>query len=88
MLAQARGALVATLALLGLDLHEYSPAEVKMAVTGHGRADKDQVARMVKLVLGLRDPRIPSDASDALAVAICYAQRLRMDRLEGRGRIS
>lgn len=88
VLAQARGALVATLALLGLDLHEYSPAEVKMAVTGQGRADKQQVGHMVKLILGLRDPGIPSDASDALAVAICYAQRLPMDRLEGRGQIS
>lgn len=88
VLAQARGALVAALALLGLELHEYSPAEVKMAVAGNGRADKEQVGRMVKLILGLRDPQIPSDASDALAIAICYAQRLKMDRLERRGQIS
>ncbi len=83
VLAQARGALLATLAIQGLEVHEYSPAEVKTAVVGHGRADKQQVARLVKLILGLGAVRLPSDASDALAVAICYAQRLRLDRLEG-----
>ena len=81
VLAQARGALVATLAVLGLEIHEYSPAEIKTAVTGHGRADKSQVTRMVKLILGLGGERLSADAGDALAGAICYAQRLRMDRL-------
>ncbi len=84
VLAQARGALVATLAVRGLEVHEYSPAEVKTAVVGHGRADKEQVAHMVKLILRLGAVRLPPDASDALAVAICYAQRLRLDRLGGR----
>lgn len=83
VLAQARGALLAALALHGLEIHEYSPAEVKTAVTGHGRADKRQVGHMVRLILGLGDERLPADASDALAVAICYAQRLRLDRLRG-----
>jgi crossover junction endodeoxyribonuclease RuvC len=85
VLAQARGALIVTLSLLGLEIHEYSPAEVKSAVTGHGRADKEQVGRMVRLILGLGGARLAADASDALAVAICYAQRLRLDRLGGRG---
>jgi len=83
VLAQARGALLATLAATGLDIHEYSPAEVKTAVTGNGRADKQQVGRMVKLILGLSEPGLTADASDALAVAICYAQRHRLDRLAG-----
>ncbi len=83
VLAQARGALLATLAAAGLDVHEYSPAEVKTAVTGNGRADKEQVGRMVKLILGLGSERLTPDASDALAVAICFAQRLRLDRLAG-----
>ena len=83
VLAQARGALLATLAAAGLEVHEYSPAEVKTAVTGNGRADKEQVGRMVKLILGLGDPKLSPDASDALAVAICFAQRLRLDRLAG-----
>ena len=85
VLAQARGALITTVALAGLPIHEYSPAEVKTALTGHGRADKQQVSRMVSLVLGLKDERLSPDAGDALAVAICYAQRLRLDRLGGRG---
>ena len=83
VLAQARGALLATLAAAGLAVHEYSPAEVKTAVTGNGRADKQQVGRMVKLILGLDGLSLTADASDALAVAICFAQRLRLDRLAG-----
>lgn len=82
VLAQARGALLATLATGGVEIHEYSPAEVKTAVTGNGRADKRQVGRMVRMILGLGDAEVSTDAGDALAVAICYAQRLRLDRLE------
>lgn len=81
VLAQARGALLVTLALCGLSCREYSPAEVKSALTGHGRADKQQVQRMVRLVLGLKTEPLSADASDALAVAICYAQRQRLDQL-------
>lgn len=80
-LAQARGALLAQLALGRVEVVEYSPAEVKSAVTGNGRADKQQVARMVQILLDLGDERLAEDASDALAVAICCAQRYRMDRL-------
>ncbi len=83
VLAQARGALLVTLAAAGLEIYEYSPAEVKTAVTGNGRADKQQVGRMVKLILGLGEAQLSPDASDALAVAICFAQRLRLDRLAG-----
>ncbi len=82
VLAQARGALLAALAGRGVEVREYSPAEVKSAVTGNGRADKEQVARMVKLLLSLEagEP-LPPDATDALALALCCAQRLRLDRL-------
>ena len=80
VLAQARGALVATVARAGLDLYEYSPAEIKAAVTGHGRADKEQVSRMVKMILGTRSEMTP-DAGDALAAAICFSQRSRLDAL-------
>lgn len=82
VLAQARGALLATLARAELEICEYSPAEIKTALTGHGRAEKGQVSRMVSLVLGLKGAEPTADASDALAAAICYAQRLRLDRLE------
>jgi crossover junction endodeoxyribonuclease RuvC len=82
VLAEARGALLAVLAGRNIEIREYSPAEIKSAVTGNGRADKEQVARMVRLLLAA-DPQ-PSwavDATDALAVALCCAQRLRLDRL-------
>lgn len=80
VLAQARGALLAVLGGHDLEIREYSPAEVKSAVTGNGRADKDQVARMVRLLLGLEGVW-RSDATDALAVALCAAHRLRVDRI-------
>ncbi len=81
VLAQARGALLAVLASRGLEVREYSPAEVKTAVTGNGRADKEQVSSMVRLLLRLGGDRLSRDATDALAVAICCAHRLRLDRL-------
>ena len=81
VLAQARGALLAALAGRGIEIREYTPAEVKSAVTGNGRADKEQVARMVRLLLGVAGGGWPSDATDALAVALCCGQRLRLDRL-------
>jgi crossover junction endodeoxyribonuclease RuvC len=86
VLAQARGALLAVLAGRGVEIREYSPAEVKSAVTGNGRADKDQVARMVCLLLSTRGEGWASDATDALALAICCAQRLRLDQLAERTR--
>ena len=74
VLAQARGALLAALALRTIEIAELTPAEVKSAVTGNGRADKQQVARMVAMLLpGARD--LAADASDALAVALGYASR-------------
>lgn len=88
VLAEARGVLLAGLAVRGLEIREYSPAEIKSAVTGNGRADKTQVARMVRLLLEVRGagssagPVWAVDATDALAVAICCAQRLRLDRLK------
>ena len=56
----------------GLPLFEYSPAEIKGAVTGYGAADKGQVQRMVASLLGLDSIPTPPDAADALAVAICH----------------
>jgi crossover junction endodeoxyribonuclease RuvC len=84
VLAQARGALLAVLAGRGLEIREYSPAEVKSAVTGNGRADKGQVARMVRLLLATPGEGWANDATDALALALCCAQRLRLDRLKDR----
>ncbi len=81
VLAQTRGALLAQLAGRRLPIVEYSPAEIKQAITGNGRADKQQVARMVSLLLALGEHNLAEDATDALAAAICCSQRLRTDRL-------
>ena len=70
-LGQARGAALMAGVTRGLPLYEYSPNEVKQAVTGRGHAAKDQVQHMIKMLLCLRE--LPaSDAADALAVAICH----------------
>ena len=75
-LAQARGMVLAVVGLCGLAVASYSPALVKKAVSGSGRADKTQVARMVQALIGLRSlPR--ADATDALAVAITHGRRMR-----------
>lgn len=84
VLAQARGALIARLAGAGIEVMEYTPAEVKSAVTGNGRAGKQQVAKMVCMLLNLGQEPLAEDTTDALAVAICCARRHRMDRLAGR----
>jgi crossover junction endodeoxyribonuclease RuvC len=73
VLGHARGVAVLAAVEAGLPLVEYTPAEIKQAVVGYGRADKGQVQQMVKLLLGLVAPPAPHDAADALAVAICHA---------------
>jgi crossover junction endodeoxyribonuclease RuvC len=80
VLAQARGALLSVVGGRRVEIREYSPAEIKSAVAGNGRADKQQVARMVRLLLRLEGELAP-DATDALAVAICAAHRDRSDRI-------
>jgi crossover junction endodeoxyribonuclease RuvC len=74
---QARGVVLLAAGQRGVEVREATPNEVKSAVTGHGSADKDQVKRMVALVLGLAAPPEKDDAADALAVAICVANRER-----------
>jgi crossover junction endodeoxyribonuclease RuvC len=74
-LGQVRGAVMLTAAQEGVPVMEVSPAEVKVAVTGYGRAEKMQVQKMVQAILGLPVPPSPHDASDALALAICALAR-------------
>jgi crossover junction endodeoxyribonuclease RuvC len=75
-LAQARGMALAVVGLAGLRVASYPPASVKKAVSGSGRADKDQIARMVQALIGLRSlPR--ADATDALAVAITHGRAVQ-----------
>ncbi|MEO8657166.1 MAG: crossover junction endodeoxyribonuclease RuvC [Bryobacteraceae bacterium] len=74
-LAHVRGVALLLLAEAGLDVVAYSPAEVKMAVVGYGRAEKGQVQLMVRSLLKLDAVIESEDASDAVAVAICHAAR-------------
>lgn len=72
--SQARGALVLTAKQAGCQIREFTPLQVKMALTGYGRASKAQMQKMVKAILRLAEIPKPDDAADALAVAICAAQ--------------
>jgi crossover junction endodeoxyribonuclease RuvC len=84
LLGQVRGAVLVGIAGSSCGFHEYSALEIKKAVTGYGQADKEQVQTMVKALLGLEDDRIPLDASDALAAAICHLNsRLYQLKVEG-----
>jgi crossover junction endodeoxyribonuclease RuvC len=80
---QARGAAVVAAALAGVECAEYSPAHVKLAVCGYGRAEKAQVQRMVQAILRLDAPPAPHHAADALAVAICHAMAPELLRAAG-----
>ena len=71
-LGHARGVAILAACEAGLPISEYAPTEVKRAVVGYGRADKNQVQQMIKLLLGLDSVPSPDDAADALAVAICH----------------
>lgn len=75
---QARGVVLLSAALAGLEIAEFTPPQVKQAVCGYGKAEKRQVQNMVRAILGLREMPKPDDAADALAVAIAGANtRLR-----------
>jgi crossover junction endodeoxyribonuclease RuvC len=80
---QARGVVLLAAAQAGIEVREATPNEVKSAVTGYGSADKEQVARMTAVVLGLATPPSPDDAADALATAVCIAHA---DRFAGKVR--
>jgi len=71
-LGHARGVAMLAAVEAGVPVVEYTPAEIKRAVVGYGRAEKSQVQQMVKLILGMTDVPSPHDAADALAVAICH----------------
>ena len=77
--AQARGAILLTLAQKGIRMSEYTPLEIKQSLTNYGRADKGQVQEMVKHILKLDRIPKPDDAADALAVALCHLGRKKMD---------
>ena len=71
-LGQVRGVAMLVAAVGGLEVAEYAPLSIKSAVVGYGRAEKHQVQQMVTRLLDLAEPPEPTDASDALAIAICH----------------
>ncbi len=74
---QARGIVMLAAAQANVPVAEYTPAEVKQAVSGYGKADKTQMQEMVRLILRLQEVPYPDDAADALAVALCHLQTAR-----------
>jgi len=82
---QARGVMLLSLAQAGLEVFEYTPNEIKQAVSGYGSAGKRQMQEMVRVLLELDSIPKPDDAADALAVAICHLHSARMLRLADEG---
>ncbi|MFS8523801.1 MAG: crossover junction endodeoxyribonuclease RuvC [Limnochordales bacterium] len=83
VVGQARGVVLLAAAEAGLEIHEFTPLEVKLAVTGQGRAAKEQVGYMVKTLLGLDAVPQPDDVADALAVALTCAHTMATRRRWG-----
>ena len=73
LVGQARGVILLTSKQTDLIIKEFTPLQIKQAVSGYGRASKEQVQKMVKLILNLKEIPKPDDAADALAIAICAA---------------
>ncbi len=80
--SQSRGAILLTLEDLGISIAEYTPLQVKQAISGYGRAEKKQVQLMVKNILKLSQVPQPDDTADALAIALCHWQSRKMRELE------
>ena len=76
--SHARGVAMLAGKLAGLEIIEYTPLQIKQAVTGYGRADKKQVQEMVRVILGLKTAPQPDDCADALAAAICHSTALKL----------
>jgi len=78
---QARGVIILTAVLAKVPVVEFTPLQVKQAISSYGRAEKNQVQQMVKLFLGLEKIPKPDDAADALAIAICAANSARLQKI-------
>jgi crossover junction endodeoxyribonuclease RuvC len=82
-LAEVRGVVLLAAEQNGMEVRSYSPREVKACVSGYGHADKKQMQVMVRALLNMREIPEPSDAADALAVALCHIQAARFERRFG-----
>lgn len=76
--AQARGVVLLAGMQAGLTIAEYTPLQIKQALTGYGRAEKKQMQEMVRVILGLKKIPQPDDCADALAAAICHSQSIKV----------
>lgn len=90
--AEARGVILLAGVKAGVEIFEYTPLQVKMAITGYGRAQKPQIMAVTKSLLGLRETPKPDDAADALALAICHGRiagtRLKQQMMRDRQRLT
>ena len=78
--AQARGAILAVLEECGIPVFEYKPAQVKIVLTGYGKADKQQIARMLAAQVRLPEGKLDNHALDAIAIAVCHARSRQFTR--------
>ena len=79
--AQARGAILAVLEECGIPVFEYKPAQVKIVLTGYGKADKHQIARMLAAQVRLPEGRLDDHSRDAIAIAVCHARSRRLSQV-------
>lgn len=82
-LGMARGACLIAAAKHDVEVFEYAPKKIKLAATGMGTASKHQVAHMLQLMLGLKEPIVPHDAADAMAIALCHQHSLNSQKIFG-----
>jgi crossover junction endodeoxyribonuclease RuvC len=82
--AQARGAILAVLEECAIPVFEYKPAQVKIVLTGYGKADKEQIARMLAAQVKLPDGKLDNHAMDAIAIAVCHARSRQFSRAYAR----
>ncbi len=80
--AQARGAILLSGAQAGLEIDEFTPPQIKQAITGYGNAEKMQMQKMVSIILGIKGKIKSDDAADALAVALCAGQSLWLKKIK------
>lgn len=79
---QARGVIILAAVKNGVPVYEYTPLQVKQALTGYGRAGKTQIQQMMKSMLGLTEIPKPDDVADALAIAVCHGNSIRFNSIK------
>jgi len=81
IVGHARGVILLAASKMNIPIYEYTPLQVKQAIVGYGRADKNQMQQMVKMLLNLKEVPKPDDVADALAVAICHGSSSKFSNL-------